>query len=109
MAAQPQLWRQLDRAIQFDAFRLDSASGEMAAGDFRVFGRHPDMAPAARVFLAGLVLRRCDRHSAMPDIEVERRVDLGIIEFHQHVIAGDAELRRAERDKAGDIEAADAD
>ena len=52
---------------------------------------------------------RGDRDVAMPDIQIERRVDLGIVEFHQYVVAGDAELGRAEGDKGRDIEAAHAD
>src|SRR4051812_13733614 len=81
----------------------------MTAGDLRVFGRHPDMTPAARIFLLGFILGRCDRHPAMADIEVKRGVDLGIIEFHQHIVAGDAKLSSAERDKTGDVETAHAD
>jgi len=44
----------------------------------------------------------------MPNVEVERRVDLRIVEFHQHVVAGDAELGRAKGDKRGDVKAAHA-
>src|SRR3546814_3232775 len=41
--------------------------------------------------------------------KVDRRVNLRIAEFHQHIIAADAQLRRAVRDKGGDIERANAD
>ena len=43
------------------------------------------------------------------DAEVERRVDLRVIELHQHVGAADADLGGAERDEGGDVEAAHAD
>ena len=43
---------------------------------------------------------------AVPDIKVERRVNLGIVEFHQHIIAGNAELGSAEGDEGGDVKAA---
>src|SRR5438034_4393465 len=107
MAAQPEPRRQLDRAVQLDAFGLDAAGGEMAAGHLRVFGGDPEMAPAARILLADLVRRRRDGHMAMADIEVERRIDFGIVEFHQHIVAGDAELSRPEGYKGRDIEAAE--
>src|SRR5215469_7684618 len=45
----------------------------------------------------------------MPDIEVEQRIDFRIIEFHQHIIARDAELGGTEGDKGGSIEAAHPD
>src|SRR5205085_5105254 len=101
--------RQLDRAVQLDAFGLDAAGGKMAAGHLRVFGGDPDMTPAARILLTDLVCGCRHSHPAMADIEVERRVDLRIIEFHQDIVAGDAELSGAESDKGRDIEAADAD
>ena len=58
---------------------------------------------------AGPLGRRGHGHTAMPDIEIERRVDLGIIELHQHVVAGDPELGGAEGDEGRDIEAAHPD
>ena len=45
----------------------------------------------------------------MTNIEIEWRVNLRIIEFHQHIIACDAELGGAKRDETGDIETAHAD
>src|SRR5437763_7356454 len=67
------------------------------------------MARSSEVGLPERVRGRRDGEAAMPDIEVERRVNLRIVEFHQHVIAGDAELCGAEGDKSGGIEAAHAD
>ena len=60
-----------------------------------------------------VVARHLDRlgddQAALADAEVERRVDLGIVELHQHVVAGDAEMRRAEGDEGRDVEGAHAD
>src|SRR5579859_157593 len=106
MPAQPKGRRQLNRAVELDAFGLHPARGEMPAGHFGVFGGDPDMAPRARVLVLDVVGGGRDHHPAMTDIEVERRVDFGIIEFHQYVVAGDPELCCAERDKGRDIEAA---
>ena len=105
----PEQRRQFDRAVQLDALGLNAAGREMAARDFGVFGRDPQVAPAVRVLVAGPLGRRGDRHAAMPDIEIERRVDLGIVEFHQHVVAGNPELRGAKRHECRNIEAAHPD
>ncbi len=105
----PEARRQLDRAVELDALGLDAARGEMAAGDLGIFGRDPDVARPRVVLARDPIGGRRDRDTAMADLEIERRVDLGIIEFHQHVVAGDAELRRAERDKGRDVEAAHPD
>ncbi len=43
-AAQAQARRQLHRAVQFDAFGLHAAPGEMLGGDGRIFGGDADMA-----------------------------------------------------------------
>src|SRR5713226_6481210 len=109
VAAQTKPRRQLDRAVQLDAFGLDTARRKMALGDRGIFCRDAQMAPTARVLAPGPIGRRGNRHVAMPDIEIERRIYLRIIELHQDVVAGDAELRRTKRDKARNIEAADAD
>ncbi len=108
-AAQAEAGRQLHGAIQLDAFGLHAARREMAPGDVRVFGRHPHMAPARGVVRQGQLAGLRHRHAAMADIEIERRVELAVVEFHQHVGAGDAELSRAEGDERGDVEAAHAD
>src|SRR5207248_2494254 len=67
------------------------------------------MARSSEVGLPERVRGRRDGEAAMPDIEVERRVNLRIVELHQHIIAGDAELCGPERDKSGGIEAAHTD
>src|SRR5438045_9384457 len=81
----------------------------MPAGYFRVSCREPVMVPAPGLLLAGFLLRGRDSHAAVADIEVERRVDFGIVEFHQHIVAGDADLRSPKGDKARNVETADAD
>ena len=95
--------------LQLDAFRLDAARGEMAARDLRILGGDAHMAPAPGIVVPDILLGRGDDHAADADVEVERHVDLGIVEFHQHVVAGDAEMRRAEGDEGRDIEIAHAD
>ncbi len=45
----------------------------------------------------------------MAEIEVERRVDFRIIELHQHVVAGHADMRGAEGHEGRDIEIAHPD
>ncbi len=37
----------------------------------------------------------------MPNLEVERRIDLRVVELHEHIVAGDAEMRRAKRNESG--------
>jgi hypothetical protein len=44
----------------------------------------------------------------MSDAQVERGIQLRIVELHQHVRAANADLGAAERHKGGDIEGADA-
>src|SRR5580704_5603064 len=78
----------------------------MTTGDLRVFRGDANMARAADAFSGGAVGGGCDRKMAVPDIKIERRVNLGIVEFHQHIIAGDAELGSAEGDEGGDVKAA---
>src|SRR3546814_1484778 len=41
-------------------------------------------------------------------VQIDGRVDLRIGEFHQHVVAADAKLRRAMGDKGRDVERTDA-
>ena len=107
--AEPQSGRQLHRPRQPDAFGLHAAGGKMAPGDLGVFGRDADMAPARRI--VGLGERGGLRHRepAAADLQIDRGVDLGIVEFHQHVAADDAQRRGAEGDEGGDIEAAHPD
>src|SRR3546814_10097380 len=48
------------------------------------------------------------RQSAVAYVQIDGRVDLRIGEFHQHVVAADAKLRRAMGDKGRDVERTDA-
>ena len=66
------------------------------------------MAPARRIVLAGKPGRLGHRQTAASDPEIDRGVDFGIVEFHQHVAADDAERRGAESDERRHIEAAHA-
>ena len=45
-----------------------------------------------------------DRHAALGDAQVQRRVNLGIVELHQHVGTANADLCRAERDEGRHVE-----
>ena len=105
-AAQAQRRRKLHRAVQLDAFRLHAPRGKMPPGDIGIFGRDTDMAPLPRIVLEAQLFRLGDRQPAFADTEIQRRVNLGIFEFHQNVVAGNAEMGRAEGDEGGDIEAA---
>jgi len=42
------------------------------------------------------------------DLEIDRRIKFGIVEFHDHVAAGDAEMRRTEGDEGRHVERAHA-
>ncbi len=100
---------QLHGPVQFYAFGLDPAAGEMGLRHVRIFGRDADVAPRPRVVGRRLRGGFGDRDPAASDAEIDRRVDLRKVELHQHVVAGDAELRAAEGDEGGDVERADAD
>src|ERR1700730_5390374 len=76
MTAQAEMWSKLDRSVQLDAFRLHAACSEMTSGDFGVFGRHANVARPPANLACGTVRSRRDRKMAMPDIEVERCVNL---------------------------------
>ena len=107
--AQPDDWRQLDSAVEIDYLGLYATRGEMAAGDFRVFRRDPDVARPTAVLARDPVGGRGDGNVAMSDFQIQRRVYFGIVELHQHIVAGDTKLRRAKGDEGCDIKAAHAD
>ncbi len=58
---------------------------------------------------AGQIGRFGHRQAAQADLQVERRIDLGIIEFHQDVIAGDADMGGPEGDEGRHVESPDPD
>src|SRR3546814_4970106 len=78
----------------------------MSSWDWLVLCGEANMAPWGGI----VALHHCGGlghgDTAAPDTEIDRRVDIGIVELHQHVGAGDAELRRAEGDEGRDVEAA---
>ena len=53
--------------------------------------------------------KKSDPQAAGADAEVERGVDLRIVEFHQHVVARHAEMGGAEGDEGRHVEGAHAD
>ncbi len=92
-----------------DAFGLHAARGEMAPGDFRIFRGDADMAPARGVVVARELGRLRHRQAAAADLQVDGGIDLGIVEFHQHVAADDAQCRCTEGYERRHIEAAHSD
>ena len=107
--AEAERGRQLHRARELDAFGLHAARGEVAARHLGILGGDAHVAPAPRIVAARHLGGLGDGQPALADAEVDRRVDLGIVELHQHVGAGDAEVRRAERHEGRDVERAHAD
>ena len=45
----------------------------------------------------------------MPDIEIDRRIDFRMVEFHQHVATGNGEMGGAKGEEGRRVEAAHAD
>ena len=100
--------RQLHGAGELEALGLDAAPGEVTPGDLGIFGGDAHMGPARRVVARHHLGGLRHHHPAAADAEVEGRVDFRIVEFHEHVVAGDAELGAAEGDDGGDVEGAHA-
>ena len=107
--AEPEPRCQLHGAVELDAFGLDPAGGEMAARHTGILGGDPHVTPARRIVPGREFRRLRHHHAAEADAEVERRIDLAVVELQQHVVADDAELGRAEGDEGGDVEAAHPD
>ncbi len=101
--------RQFHRARQLHALGLHAARGEVAARHLGILGGDAHMAPAPRIVVARHLDRLGDSQAALADAEIDRRVDLRIVEFHQHVGAGDAEMGGAEGHERRHVEGADAD
>ena len=101
--------RQLHRAGQLDALGLHAARGEVAARHLGILGGDAHVAPAPGIVAARHLDRLGDGQPAVADAEIDRRVDLGIVELHQHVGAGDAEMGGAEGHEGRDVEGAHAD
>ena len=79
----------------------------MAAGQIGIFGRDPQMACARDV--ARSVLGFGDGEVAVPEIEIDGGVELGVIEFLDHIRSHDAQLRRAMRHEGRHVEGAHPD
>src|SRR5579872_4817214 len=109
LAAKTDARSKLHGAIELDAFRLDPAGREMAAGNLGIFGGDPDMAPARRLIRFERAFRGGDNEAAEAHLEIERRVKLGVARFHEHIVAGDAEMSGTEGDEGRDVEIPDAD
>src|SRR5258707_14817671 len=107
--AEPQRGRQLHGARQLHALGLYAARGEVAARHLGILGGNADVAPAARIVAARHLGRLGDGQPALADAEIDRRIDLGVVELHQHVGAGDAEGRGAEGHEGRHVEGAHAD
>ena len=73
---------------------LHAARGEVAARHLGVLGGDAHMAPASRVVVARHLDRLGHGQAALADAEIDRRVDLGIVELHQHIGAADADAGR---------------
>src|SRR5262245_22242504 len=91
------------------AFGLHAARGEVAARNLEILGGDAHMAPAPGIVAVGHLRRPRHREPALADAEVDRRVDLGVVELHQHIIARDAEMGRAEGHEGRHVEGAHAD
>ncbi len=99
----------LHGARQLYALGLHAARGEVAARHLGILGGDAHVAPAPRIVAARHLDGLGDGQPTLADAEVDRRVDLRIVEFHQHVGAGDAEMRRAEGYEGRHVEGAHAD
>src|SRR5471030_1022253 len=107
--AEAERWRQLHRAGELHALGLHAARGEVAARHLGILGGDTHMTPAARIVLARHLDRLGYGQAALADAEIDRRVDLGIVELHQHVVARDAEVRGAKGHESSNVERAHAD
>src|SRR4051812_17973142 len=76
---------ELHGARQFHALRLHAARGKVLARHLGILGGDADVAPAPRIVAARHLDRLGDGQAALADAEIDRRVDLGIVELHQHV------------------------
>ncbi len=96
--------RELDRAVYLDDLRLTAGAPEVSGGHPRVLGRHADHSEAAHR-LRGAILTRGARedHATAPEPEIGELVHLALGLLHQHVLAGDADVRGAGLDIRGDV------
>src|SRR5215468_7711000 len=107
--AEPERGCELHRARQLHAFGLHAAGGEVPARHLGILGGNAHMAPTARIVAARHLDGLGHSQPALADAEIDRGIDLRVVELHQHVGAGDAEVSGAEGDEGCDIEGAHAD
>ncbi len=88
--------RQLHRAVKLDDVGLDALGGEVALGGFDVLGGDAQARPALRVVARSQARGLGHHQPAARDPEVEQFVETVALVFHEHVLAGDAEVGGAE-------------
>ena len=95
-------WRQFHRTIELDDLGLHAEARIVFACNLRVFGRDP------RAAIDQARLRRPGhRQTATRNLEIQRLVVVTALVFHQHVLAGNAEVGRAVFDISRHVGGAD--
>src|SRR3546814_4450163 len=87
--------------------RISDWSSDVCSSD--LLGGDADVAPTAGIVALGEAPRRRHRKAAVADLEIDRGVELRIVELHQHVVAGNPQMGGAEGDESGHVEAAHTD
>ncbi len=101
--------RQFHGPAQLDALGLNAALGEVAPSDLRVLCGDAHVAPAAGIvaFHQGAGLGH--GQAAVADLQVDRGIELRVVELHDHVVAGHAQVGRAKGHEGRHVEAPDPD
>src|SRR3546814_17650857 len=79
--------------------RISDWSSDVCSSD--LLGGDADVAPTAGIVALGEAPRRRHRKAAVADLEIDRGVELRIVELHQHVVAGNPQMGGAEGDESG--------
>ena len=87
--------RQLHRAVEFDQIDVHRLRREMLARDAHVFGRDTDPRATLHHRRPVVTAPRRDDEAAAADAEIEGLVEAVAAVLEQHVLAGDAHVRRA--------------
>src|SRR3546814_20850527 len=82
--------------------RISDWSSDVCSSD--LLGGDADVAPTAGSVALGEAPRRRHRKAAVADLEIDRGVELRIVELHQHVVAGNPNMGGADGDEHGDVE-----
>gem|GEM_PF-4179547 len=97
-------------AVQMHDFGIDAFGREMTPRDGRIFGRNTQMRTGCGLVMIAVLTGHPDRagdgNAASANSKIERRIDVGIVEFHQHIGTANADLRATMRYKSRDIERA---